>query len=67
MDNGIGIKKAAELKEKSHSTHKSMALDIIKERISIYNHSYNLDVQLSIEEIDEEDYKTSVSVKYLLD
>jgi hypothetical protein len=66
-DNGIGLSKAAEIKSKTESGHKSMAIDIIKDRIKIYNQSFNLDISLEINEIHDIEYKTEVILKYILD
>lgn len=66
-DNGIGLSKAAEIKSTTESGHKSMAMDIIQERIKIYNLSYNLDISLEVNEIKDSEFKTEVILKYILD
>jgi len=67
LDNGIGMEESAKIKEQSHSTHKSMALGIINERIKIYNQSYGLDIEMSIVTLENSEYKTMVEIKYILD
>lgn len=49
-DNGVGIKTSKELKEKSVSVHKSMALDIIRNRLKMIESSTAKASQLTIEE-----------------
>lgn len=66
-DNGIGIEEAQKIKTESNISHKSMALDIIKERIAIYNQSYELDMQLKIESSSEKDFTTVIEIRYILD
>lgn len=67
LDNGIGIEEAQKIKTESNISHKSMALDIIKERIAIYNQSYELDMQLKIEPSLNPEYTTAVEIRYVLD
>lgn len=67
LDNGIGIEEAHKIKTESNVSYKSMALDIIKERIAIYNQSYDLDMQLQIEPSSEPGYTTAVEIRYILD
>ena len=66
-DNGIGIHQSTLIKKESNSSHKSMALDIIRERIQIYNQSYDLDIEMRIFEIHDGEFKTGVEIKYILD
>lgn len=58
-DNGIGLKKSQEIKVEN-SEHKSMALDIIKDRISIYKQSYEIEIIYDIREFNGKEYSTEV-------
>jgi LytS/YehU family sensor histidine kinase len=54
-DNGIGRKKATELKEKKLSTHKrSMGMQITQDRIEIINKLYNLNTSVKIVDMENE-------------
>jgi len=54
-DNGIGRKKAAELREKKLHTHKrSMGMQITQDRIEIINKLYNLNTTVQIHDIENE-------------
>jgi len=54
-DNGIGRKKAAELKEKKLSTHKrSMGMQITQDRLEIINKLYNLNTSVTIYDMENE-------------
>ena len=54
-DNGIGRKKAAELKENKSSNHKrSMGMQITEERMEIINKLYNLNTSVRIYDIENE-------------
>jgi uncharacterized membrane-anchored protein YhcB (DUF1043 family) len=66
-DNGIGLKKAQELKINESSSHKSMALEIIKDRISLYNTTYNMGIKLEMNELDEAEFNFGVVLKYEID
>ncbi|MEJ7680859.1 MAG: sensor histidine kinase [Segetibacter sp.] len=50
-DDGIGRKKAAELKSKSASTHKSMGMRITADRIAILQQEKQLDTTIKIRDI----------------
>ncbi|HOY19242.1 MAG TPA: histidine kinase [Haliscomenobacter sp.] len=50
-DDGIGRKKAAELKSKSGSTHKSFGMKITAERLSIIKQLYGIDATLTFEDL----------------
>ena len=50
-DNGIGLSKSKEIKEKSVQVHKSMALDIIKKRLEMMGDSTSKTTTFTIEEI----------------
>lgn len=57
-DNGIGLTKSKEIKEKSVQVHKSMALDIIKKRLEMMGDSTSKATTFTIEEImDNEEIK----------
>jgi ligand-binding sensor domain-containing protein len=54
-DNGIGRKKAAELKEKKINSHKrSMGMQITQDRIDIINKLYNLNTSVEIYDVENE-------------
>ena len=48
-DNGIGLKAAQEIKEKMHRKEASRALEIVRERTSLYNKKMEADIDLKIE------------------
>ena len=50
-DDGIGRAKAAQLKSKSASAHKSMAMQITASRIEMLQQKNNLDVQIKITDL----------------
>ena len=50
-DDGIGRKKASELKSKSASTHKSMGLRITSDRIAMMQQKKNLDTTITIQDL----------------
>ena len=50
-DDGIGRKKAAEMKSKSASTHKSMGMRITAERIAILQQKKQLDAYVTIKDL----------------
>lgn len=51
LDNGIGRAKAAEIKSKTGSTHKSFGMQITAERLNIIRQLYQIDTQLVIEDL----------------
>src|SRR5436190_1060710 len=54
-DNGIGRKKAAELKAQKHTNHKrSMGMQITQDRIEIINKLYNINASVRIEDVENE-------------
>lgn len=61
-DNGIGIDAANQAKESMGNEHRSMALEIINERIAIYNQSYQIDIRYTINTLVDNEYKTQVLV-----
>ena len=59
-DNGIGRKKAAELKERKSNSHKrSMGMQITKDRIEIINKLYNLNTSVRIYDLENENGEAS--------
>lgn len=58
-DNGVGRTKAAKIKK--NKTHKSMAMDITRERIEILNKKYKGKGSLSVEDLNEKE-KTGTRV-----
>ena len=50
-DNGVGLKKAKEIKKKSIKTHTSKSTEIIKNRIKLLNQSHDWQVTYSISEL----------------
>jgi len=50
QDNGVGRKKSADTKKLR--THKSMAIDITRERIEILNKKYKFNGSLTISDLD---------------
>jgi ligand-binding sensor domain-containing protein/two-component sensor histidine kinase len=54
-DNGIGRKKATELKEQKQNNHKrSMGMQITQDRIEIINKLYNLNASINIYDMEDE-------------
>jgi len=54
-DNGIGRKKAAELKAQKHTNHKrSMGMQITQDRIEIINKLYNINASVRILDVENE-------------
>ena len=51
QDNGIGRKKAMELKSKSATKHKSFGMQITKDRINMVNKLYNMQATVEYEDI----------------
>lgn len=62
-DNGLGISKSQEVKDQSNSDHKSMALQIIKERIELYKKTHDISINLYIRELENEEYRTEVRLE----
>jgi hypothetical protein len=54
-DNGIGRKKAAELKSKSGTSYKSFGMKITAERLSIIKQLYNIEANLTFEDLIHQD------------
>jgi sensor histidine kinase YesM len=61
-DNGIGYEEAMKQKRLAEDSHRSMAMDIIQERISIYNLSYQLQMRYEIHNLESQEYKTQIIV-----
>jgi ligand-binding sensor domain-containing protein len=61
-DNGIGYEEAMKQKRLAEDSHRSMAMDIIQERISIYNRSYQLEMKYEIHNLESQEYKTQIIV-----
>lgn len=62
-DNGIGLTKSKELKERyTDKEHKSMALEIIQNRIALYQKSNSIQIGLSIRELTDSEYRTEVEI-----
>lgn len=59
-DNGVGLEKAKKNKEANMKEHKSMALEIIQERIQLFQKTHGLRIDLRINSIDVEGYRTEV-------
>ena len=54
-DNGIGRKKAAEIKEQKQTNHKrSMGMQITQDRIEIINKLYNMNASVNIDDMEDE-------------
>lgn len=53
-DNGIGRKKAAELKSRSAVAHKSHGMQVTDERIKIINELYNIKATVTVEDLFDE-------------
>ena len=54
-DNGIGRKKAAEIKEQKQTNHKrSMGMQITQDRIEIINKLYNLNASINIDDMEDD-------------
>ena len=54
-DNGIGRKKAAEIKEQKQTNHKrSMGMQITQDRIEIINKLYNMNASVNVDDMEDE-------------
>ena len=53
-DNGVGRKKAAELKTKTAENEKSMGLKITSDRLSLFNQEKNIQTFFKIEDLEDE-------------
>ncbi|MBU1820977.1 MAG: histidine kinase, partial [Bacteroidetes bacterium] len=51
-DNGIGRKKSAELKRNTFQIHQSLGMEIIRQRIDLFNRSYPAKMDVEIEDAD---------------
>ena len=54
-DNGIGINRSEANKNLQHSTHKSVGLDNLRNRIAIMNEKFDMDCSLTITDLSETD------------
>ncbi len=61
-DNGIGLTKSKEMKEKSVSAHQSMALEITKKRLEIMEATISKSAQIDIQEIEDKGEITGTRV-----
>lgn len=52
-DNGIGIRKSEQLKETHKTTHRSVGLENLRNRIRVLNEKYNMDCTLAITDLNE--------------
>ncbi|WP_158267559.1 sensor histidine kinase [Adhaeribacter arboris] len=52
-DDGVGRKKAAELKSKSANKHKSFGMQVTAERIRIINQLYNIHAETQIQDLED--------------
>jgi sensor histidine kinase YesM len=50
-DNGVGRKRAMELKSVDGNSHKSLALEITRDRIKLLNQGKNANISLQIEDL----------------
>lgn len=57
-DDGVGITSSRELKKKSVSAHRSMALEISKKRLQMIQELENRRAKLTIEELKDDNHKT---------
>jgi len=64
-DDGIGRKKAMEIKQKSLHSHKSRALQIIEERISILKELHGVEINVRIEDLYDKNQKASGTKVYV--
>jgi LytS/YehU family sensor histidine kinase len=65
-DNGIGINKSKEIKEKKVTMHKSMALDITKKRLEMMKSATSKEESVTIEEIVENEEVKGTKVLLVL-
>lgn len=65
-DNGVGIKKAQEIKKNSIKTHVSKSSEILKDRIALINKSKKLKITYSISEL-EKNKGTIVTLTFIKD
>ena len=52
-DNGVGINYSEKLKEQNHSSHRSVGLENLKNRIKIINEKYDMHCSLAIADLEE--------------
>jgi two-component sensor histidine kinase len=66
-DNGIGRQKSAELKKNSIRTHQSLGMEIIRQRIELFNQSYSAKMDIEVEDADPlTQTGTLVRIRYYL-
>ncbi|MCE2962942.1 MAG: hypothetical protein ACK5UE_09380 [Chitinophagales bacterium] len=61
-DNGLGLEKAIQNKEANQPEHKSMALEIINERIALFKKTHGIHIKLEIGPTELDGYKTEVKL-----
>ncbi len=65
-DNGIGRKKAAEIKSKTGSSHKSFGMKINAERADLIKKLYNIDAKIIFDDLENTD-KTAAGTKVTIE
>lgn len=61
-DNGVGFAVAKELNKQTDSDHKSMALQIIQDRLFFYEKSYGIKILIATKDLTNEEYKTEITI-----
>lgn len=61
-DNGVGLEQSRKNRKNTNPEHQSMALDIIRERLSLFKKTYGIGIKMTMNEIDIEGYKTEVKL-----
>ncbi|MES2592149.1 MAG: tetratricopeptide repeat protein [Bacteroidota bacterium] len=56
IDNGVGRKKAAEIKSQMELAHKSLGISILKERLELINAKENIDVYSRMIDLEDENH-----------
>ncbi len=70
IDNGVGRKKAGEIKKQTELTHKSMGMSILKERLELINAKENIDVYSRMIDLEDDDHvvigtKVEINIPFL--
>lgn len=61
-DNGVGFAIAKELNKQTDGDHKSMALQIIQDRLFFYEKSYGIKILIATKDLTNEEYKTEITI-----
>ena len=64
-DNGIGINRAEQIKRKCNTTHQSVGLSNLRNRIKIMNEKYDLGCTLTLSDLKEENHNKTGTCAFL--